>query len=172
MRNAHFSELDGIRLLSIERDLTVAQVGVVCVALWRGAVTRALFDRQRSGLTEVVDCHPEGAGFLCVIESTAKPPEDTELRRASAQMIMDHGDRVKCVACVVEGNGFRSAINRGALTGMVLLQRGKLPPLNIFANVPDATSWFARHLRGHSASDLTSAVGLIRSRVSPASPGT
>jgi hypothetical protein len=159
----------GVRLLSYEQDLAVAEVGVVCVALWRGAVTRALFQRQRSGLTEVVGRHPGGAGFLCVVENTSKPPDDTELRRASVHMVVEHGDKVKCVACVVEGDGFRSAINRGALTGMVLLQRGKLPPFSIFASVPEATPWVARHLSIHSADELTSAVELIRSRM-PALP--
>jgi hypothetical protein len=125
--------------------VAVGEIGAVCAVIWRGAVTEAPFELQRVGLEQVVERHPEGAAFLCIVEGTAKPPND-KLRSASGQMINAHGDRLKCVACVMEGQGFLNAVNRGALAGMVLLLRNKKTSVSVFATVKEATEWMRKHL--------------------------
>src|SRR5260221_13926411 len=87
------------RVLSSTDGIAIAEVEPVCVVIWRDGVVPARFEKQRAGLAEVVDRHPGVAGFLCIIEPTAKPPDD-KLRRASTDMLLSHGDRLKCVACV------------------------------------------------------------------------
>jgi hypothetical protein len=145
MQHASSTPLGAVRLIRLDTAVAVAEVSGTCVVIWRAAVTKVPFEWQREGLEQIVSRHMDGAGFLCIIETSAKPPEDDELRRASSQMVMAHGSRLKCVACVIEGEGFKAAINRSALAGMVLLLRNKKTPVSVFAKVKDATEWMARY---------------------------
>lgn len=154
------------RIIRCDETIVVAETGPICVVIWRGAVTNNPFDWQRAGLAETVQRHPRGAGFLCVVETTAKPPED-ELRKASAQMILVHGDRLKCTACVIEGQGFLAAINRGALTGMILLALKRRSPITVFATVTDGIHWMSEQMALPPVGDLISTVEYIRSRLPP-----
>jgi len=163
MQRASWTPPGTLRIIHCDESIAVAQVADMCVVIWRGAVTKGPFEWQRAGLAEVVERRPRGAGFLCVVESTAKPPND-ELRRASSDMVASHGKRLSCVACVIEGVGFRAAINRSALAGMVLLLRNKQAPVSVFAKVTDAAEWMAQfiHVSPH---DFASTVEDIRSRL-------
>jgi hypothetical protein len=153
----------GIRLIHCDSAVAVAETGAICVVIWRGAVTKVPFEWQRHGLDEVVKRHPRGAAFLCLVEATAKAPED-ELRRASSQMVQVHGEQLKCVACVIEGQGFKAAINRGALAGMVLLLRNKKTAVSVFAQLREAARWMAGHIEMRSVDDFTRTVEDIRSK--------
>lgn len=154
-----------VRLLHCDETVVVAETGELCVVIWRGAVTKEPFERQRAGLAEVVKRRPDGAGFICVVERTAKPPEGDELRRASSEMISVHGDRLKCVACVMEGEGFKTAINRGALAGMVLLLRNKKTAVSVFATVTEAAVWMGKHMGSRPKDEIVSVVDHIRSQL-------
>jgi len=126
--------------------VVVGELGRVCVAIWRGAATQERFEHQRAGLAEVIRNHPDGAGFLCVIEPTSAPPND-RLRRASIEMITSHGELLKCVAVVIEGEGFRAAIARSVLSGMRLIFRQNKPPASAFSKVGEAVGWMQRYVR-------------------------
>ena len=121
-----------VRLLKGDDSVAIAEVGPVCVVIWRGAVTEAPFELQRAALARVVDRNPGTAGMLCIVENSAKPPGD-KLRSASTDMITRHGTNLKCLGCVIEGTGFMTAVHRGALAGMVLLLRNKKTSVSIFA---------------------------------------
>jgi hypothetical protein len=149
------------RLIHGDDAIAVGEIGAVCVVVWNGKVTAEPFEKQRSGLAEVVARHPEGASFLCVVQSTAKPPED-DLRKASSQMIQAHAGHLKCVACVMEGEGFKAAINRGAFAGMVLLLRDRKLPVSVFAKVDAAADWMSRHMEIRSTRSLVAGVEEIR----------
>jgi hypothetical protein len=150
------------RVIHWDETVVVAETGALCVVIWRVAVTKVPFEWQRSALAEVVLRNPHGAAFLCVVEQSAKPPED-ELRRASSQMILSHGEQLKCVACVMEGEGFRVAINRSALSGMILLLRNRKSPVSVFAKVPEAVRWMSEHIEIPAIGELVSTVENIRS---------
>jgi hypothetical protein len=155
-----------VRVLQCNDTVAVAATGSICIAIWRGAVTKEPFEWQRAALAEVVKLHPGRAGFMCVIEANAKPPED-ELRRASTQMVIGHGERLKCVACVIEGQGFTSAIHRGVLAGMALLLRNRKSETSVFATVDDASRWMAQfNVRPHGE-ELSSIVEQVRSGLLP-----
>jgi hypothetical protein len=147
-----------------DEAVVVAETGPLCVVIWRGAVTKLQFEWQRTALAEVVEGNSQGAGFLCVVEASAKPPED-DLRRASAQMVLSHAERLKCVACVIEGEGFKAAITRGALSGMVLLLRNRKTQISFFANVRSGAQWMSKYIEIPSAEELVSTVETIRSRL-------
>jgi hypothetical protein len=151
-------------MLHSDATIAVGEVRQISVVIWRGAVTAVPFELQRAGLAETVKGHPDGAGFLCIVEKTAKPPED-ELRRASSQMIQAHGAALKFVACVIEGDGFLASINRSALAGMGMLLRNKKTAISVFAKVPEASVWMKKHIDFGSLDAFISAVEYIRSQL-------
>jgi len=132
------------QIFHVGDGVAVAQYGRLCVVIWRDAVTRPRFERQRAGLAAVVRNQPDGAGFLCVIEPSSKPP-DEELRRASTEMIASHGEHLKCTAVVVQGEGFKAAITRSVLSGMTLLFSRKVET-KFCSNTPAALKWMRAHL--------------------------
>jgi hypothetical protein len=151
-----------VRFLRGDHSVAIGEFDSVCVVVWRGEVTKPSFELQRAGLAEVVSRHAGRAALLCVVENSAKPSEDDE-RSASSEMIMAHGDRLKCVACVIEGKGFRAAVNRGALAGMVLLLRNKKTLVSVFATAREGSHWVSKHLELRALTELEAAVEQVRS---------
>jgi hypothetical protein len=149
------------RVLYGDDSISIGEVGPICVVYWRGAVTKEPFEKQRNSLAEVCAKNPDGAGFLCIVEAKAKAPED-DLRTASVQMIQSHVKVLKCVGCVMEGEGFRAAIHRGAFAGMVLLLRDRKLPISVFARVEPALEWMADHLKLRSTRAVVASVQSVR----------
>ena len=159
--------LNVVRVIRCDETLIVAETGPLCVTVWRGSATAKPFEWQRAGLSETIQRHPRGAAFLCVVETGSKPPED-DLRKASAQMIVSHGDRLKATAVAIEGEGFMAAINRGVLTGMILLtHRGRKSPISVFGTVTDGARWLGQHIALPPLDELVATVEHIRSRLPP-----
>jgi len=151
-----------LRIIYSSEVVAVGEFTAICICLWRGEVTATPFEHQRLGLAEVIANHPSGAGFMCVVEPTSIPPNDA-LRRASTEMVASHGDRLKCVACAIEGSGFRAAVARSALTGMALLFANRKVPISFFANVPDAAAWMSDRLPSGPLAPVIAAVAELRS---------
>jgi hypothetical protein len=149
-----------VRVIYSDASLAVGEIGRFFVAVWRGDVTRQRFEKQRWGLTEVVQRHPRGIGFLCVIEPSSKPP-DSELRRASVEMVEEHGDRLRCVGLVIEGTGFATALVRAGISSMLLLHR-KRSPLADFASVTSAVGWMSQYVPVDAGTDLVALVEELR----------
>lgn len=146
--------------LGSDQSVALAHIGPVCAAVWRRDVTQASFARQRAALAEVVARHPGSAAFLCVIEPTSKPPSD-ELRRASVAMLDEHGDRLKRVAMVIEGTGFRASLVRTILSGLALTW-SRRSNLNYFADVTHGVSWMSGALAIPSVTEVVLAVEATR----------
>jgi hypothetical protein len=106
--------------------LLMASFQRVCVAVWDVKPTRQLFEIQKAHLAAAVAREPGRALFLCVVAKSADPP-DQELRDASSKMIAGHGKNLTGCACVIEGTGFRAAITRTVLTGIMLVVGGPVP---------------------------------------------
>ncbi|MDP9148775.1 MAG: hypothetical protein M3O36_02360 [Myxococcota bacterium] len=156
--------LAATRVISCADGVALAEINHVCVAIWRGAVTTERFERQRAALSEVVNRKPKESGFLCVIESSSKPPND-ELRRASSAMIASHGPRLACVAIVIEGTGFAAALIRGVLSGMVLILRNREVPISYFASVWPGARWMSEYMPLASVEKFAMSVESVRSRL-------
>jgi hypothetical protein len=142
----------------------MGEVSNVCIVVWREPVTRVRFDSQRDGLAEVIARHPERAGFMCVIEPTAEPPND-ELRRASAEMVRANQTGLRCIACVVEGTGFKNAIARSALSGIALLLGTRQVPVSVFGTVNAASTWMAPHVDMRDSVAIAAAVEAVRAEI-------
>jgi hypothetical protein len=152
------------RVVRVCDGMVVGEVSNVCIVVWRQAVNRARFDTQRDGLAEVIARHPERSGFLCVIEPTAEPPND-ELRRASAEMVRTNQPGLRCIACVVEGTGFKNATARSALSAIALLLGTREVPFSVFGTVSAATTWMAPHVDIRDATAIASSVEAVRSEL-------
>lgn len=145
-------DMQDSRIDSHHDGLGVAYVGAVCLVVWRRSVTLERFERQRTALRALAERHPAGISFLCVIGENVPPP-DAELRKASNQMIAALGNRLRYIACVIEGGGFRAATTRSVLAGMALLLRSSsAPAIRIVASTTEAAAWLAQH--GASERDL------------------
>lgn len=139
----------------------VVHVGRVCIALWRGEVTLARVLLQRAELLRAVSKHRDGAAFICVVEPGASPP-GASMRKASIDMINELGARLRCVACVIEGSGFRAAATRSALSGMALLLASRSMKLKFSSTVPEICPWVERHCEGASLESITGAYTQLR----------
>ncbi|HYP88402.1 MAG TPA: hypothetical protein VEQ59_09615 [Polyangiaceae bacterium] len=159
---AHESAPGGPTLRRIQDadGLLLASFGPVLVAWWTGKPTPETFERQRSELAARVDANPGRQLFMCVVSSSAPPPEQAE-REGSAKMISVHGERLAGCACVIEGQGFRAAITRTVLTGIVVLTRTPAP-VAFFENVKSAQAWLQSRAGGTNLSDLPAQLDRLR----------
>jgi hypothetical protein len=153
-----------LKVTDVRDGLALAEIGSLSVALWRAGVTRERFDRQSAALRSVVQAHPGAAGFLCIIEPDAKPP-DEELRRASARMIEAHEDRLALVAAVIEGSGFQASVTRSALTAIAMLVPRFRTKVAFFSNVIGAAHWARARIELPEAGVVTAEVEALRARL-------
>jgi hypothetical protein len=128
-----------LRTIHDDDGLLLASFGPVLVASWSSKPTPRTFEHQRSELEAAVRANPGRQLFLCIVAPNAPPPDDAE-RDGSARMISAHGDKLLGCACVIEGQGFRAAITRTVLTGIVLLIRTPSPVV-FFERVKQAELW-------------------------------
>jgi hypothetical protein len=156
----------GVNILSSDHGLALGEAGPVCIAVWRGGVTRVRFQRQKVGLGDVVARHPGGAAFLCVVEATTNPP-DEEQRRASIQLLTSFGSTLKCAALTIEAGGFRGALIRTVASAMAALRTSPRPPAAAFLGVTSAARWMGEHLPLGPAEELAAAVEVVRAVLPP-----
>ena len=141
------------RIVSCADGLGVAEIGSVCLVVWREAVNSSRFRRQQLVLDDIVARYPGCAGFVCVIEPSAPAP-GVHYRKASMELVTGYGKQLRCVACVVEGDGFRAAIWRSALSSMVLLAPARAFEVKFTATVNAAAPWIAERCKDVSPERL------------------
>jgi hypothetical protein len=141
-----------LRVMHCSDGLLMGMVGRVCLALWQAKPTPERFAIQRAQLHAAIAREPGKLAFLCLVSPLADPPEDAE-RKASAEMITSQGTKLLGVACVIEGVGFRAAITRTVLAGMVFLIRSPTP-IKLFDGVRHASPFLARCLKRSSLLEL------------------
>ncbi|HET6339622.1 MAG TPA: hypothetical protein VFG30_40705 [Polyangiales bacterium] len=151
-------------VISASDGLGIAEVGSVCLVVWRSAVVRERFLRQRAALTDFTTRHRSRAGFVTVIEPDAPPPEDA-IRKASIEMIATLSGQLACVACVIEGDGFRAAATRSVLSGMALLLPKLRTEVKYLATVAAAGTWVSTRCDGVTSAALCQAHDQLRERL-------
>ena len=140
--------------------LMMATFGPVCIAVWHAQPTPDSFEVQRAHLATAVLADPGRAFFLCVVSSSAPPPEQA-VRDASASMITGHGVKLAGCACVIEGSGFRAAITRTVLSGIALFIRSP-SPVTFFESVASACFWLDKRAGRNVSRGLASALEQAR----------
>ncbi len=136
---------EGYRAHYVDDGLVMAELGNVCVAIWRTQPNQFLFDRQASVLSSIAANQTNRIGFLCVVEEKTPAPSD-KLRKASVDMLAAQESKLACVACVICDKGFSSAITRSVLSGMSLLFGPRAFPIKISDSVPHAAIWMSEHV--------------------------
>jgi len=129
-------------LVQIGDGIVVAQIGPVCAAIWRKQPTADRFEIQRSCLHAAVKKRPGNTVFMCLVEAGTEPPDDN-IRKASSTMVTDLGQDLKAVAIVIEGTGFKAAISRTVLSGIVFLIRSP-SPIKYFESAASGAAWLAQ----------------------------
>jgi hypothetical protein len=154
------------RILSIDESLAVGEIGNTCVAIWRGEVSEAHIRRLAEGLRAVVERHL-GVGFLVVVEPSASTPEGSQ-RQQLVAATASHGSKVKCIANVIEANGFRAAAVRSIISNLALLdRRADAPPRVAFKDVPAAAQWMSEHIP-FDPSEFVACVEQLRAQLAAA----
>ncbi|MET0794164.1 MAG: hypothetical protein ABW061_21765 [Polyangiaceae bacterium] len=148
------------QLVQVGDGIVVAQIGPVCAALWRKKPTPDRFEIQRSCLQAAVKKNPGNTVFLCVVEAGTEPPEDN-IRKASSSMITDLGQDLKAVAIVVEGSGFKAAISRTVLSGIVFLIRTP-SPIKYFESCASGAAWLAQFVPLGNIGGFVEQVEIVR----------
>src|SRR5262249_16726260 len=149
-----------IRVHSCTDGLGIAEAGAACVALWRSEVTLPRFERQRAALRDVAARNAGKAAFVCVI-GAGTPALDEPLRKASIEMMNELSPLLACVACVIEGSGFRGAVTRSILSGMSLLVSKSLANIKFSAQIGEAAAWVTRHSSAASAPAILEAHAML-----------
>jgi len=151
-----------LQIIHHAEGLLVASFGPVLVSAWSTKPVPRLFEIQRAQLAAAVARNPGKQMFLCVVAPNADPPDQAE-REASAKMITSQGDKLAACACVIEGSGFRAAITRTVLTGIVLLVRTP-SPVTFFESVESASFWLQKRTDGVSLTPLAEKLAAARAR--------
>jgi len=153
---------EAMRMATVVEGLATVEVGNTSVLIWRGPVNAERFSIQRESIERVAREYPGEAAVLCIIEPASEPPSQ-ELREAASAMLTQLAPRLRCVAYVVEGTGFRAAAVRGVLCGIELIRRNPYTA-RYFATVEQATTWMDSDL-GRKGIPLREAAYRLRERL-------
>lgn len=146
-----------------DQACVVAEIGPVCVVIWRGAATRERFDHQRAAIESVVCQFPGKAGFMLILEPSAPPP-NAELRGEATKMLEDYKGRLAGAAGVVEGSGIAVSLTRSVLSGIGKMVGSRAVPLKFFAQPRSGAEWLAESASFDSA-ELSAAVERARAKI-------
>jgi hypothetical protein len=152
-------------IVQVGDGIVVAQIGSVCVALWRKKPTPERFEIQRKCLDAAVKRSPGKTVFLCLVEPGTEPPDDV-IRKASSTMISGHGQDLRAVACVIEGSGFKAAISRTVLSGIVFLIRSP-SPIKYFESPASGAAWLAQFVPIGNLNNFVQQLELARGSLQP-----
>lgn len=133
----------------------VAEIGTTAIHRWRGVVNQENFVRQRDSLEALASRYPGTTNLVVVVEQGSTPP-DAELRKLTMDMVAKLEDRIRSIAVVIEGSGFKTAAIRSVLSGMALLRKVKTPVM-FSASLGDAASWVVLQCPSASADDIRDA---------------
>lgn len=128
-----------MRMATVVDGLATVEVGNSCVLIWRAAMNAERFSLQRESMERVAHAYPGETDVLCIIEPGAEPPSP-EQRVAMSALLTKLAPKLRCIAYVVEGSGFRAAAVRGVLSGIELMRRNSYTT-RYFATVEQATTW-------------------------------
>jgi hypothetical protein len=146
-------------ILDQDDDLTLARLGNVLIAHWRGPSDQRNGERLVHALRELARDSP--IGFVSLVEPSSAPPDKAQrvfLTRVVCSL------PVQAITTVVRGNPLRRSFATVVLTGMLFLISQELSSrTSICTNEREAASWIANHLAfAPSDAELTQAMSYLR----------
>jgi hypothetical protein len=115
-------------------------VGNTFISVWRRQATLDSLKLVRECQLAHLKSFPDGMAVVTVMESVSVKPLNAEERAAAAAVARDLELHTRASAYVFEGQGFRPAMSRAAVAGVLLLSRIKYPH-KVFATVTDGARW-------------------------------
>ncbi len=132
-------------VLQIADGILMAELGHLCIAIWRKDSTMERFAVQKAALTSVVSRHKGKAGFLCVVEESSGVPNDA-VRDASSKLFRSLEGDLRAIAMIIEGTGFRSALVRSVASGIVMLMGKRSMPISYASNIAEGLAFLGKHI--------------------------
>ena len=144
----------------VSADFRLGACGPIAVSVWQSAPQ---IEHARSSvalLTRLSRAHGE-IGLLAILAEGCALPDEA-VRATLAEGLVRVEGCIAGVANVVEGQGFRAAALRGALTSLALLVGARYPQ-KVFGDVTAAAAFLTERAPGWpSALELSRAVGALR----------
>ncbi|HEY7954551.1 MAG TPA: hypothetical protein VII38_04625 [Polyangia bacterium] len=135
---------------AIHVNATWHELLLVC---WRQSPTLAALDDVHEATRRLLVAHPEGVGVLGIAQS-GMPMIGAAERGRAADLLKDFGKKMRCLASVIEGEGFWAGTTRSVMTAITLMARPPCPT-RIFSTVSDAAGWMAPSLGAPATSALS-----------------
>ncbi len=120
--------------------------------------------KQKAVVANLVRAAPGKTALLCIVEQTSPAPRGEHPTR-SAKRITDHGLDLACIACVIEGSGFQSAIARCVLSLMSLMILRRQAPIAFVESVAKAAAWMLQYSPFGSVPELVETVERMRAEI-------
>jgi len=134
------------RIVRVHPDVTLGFIPSVAVTVWRKTVTLPHLDVFARELRAFIpDCRGRGYASITVIEPTISLNMPEDVRRRSEALQRELAPHIKCMAYVVESDGFVAATARTIASGFLLITRASYP-LKLFATGAECATWAGRHV--------------------------
>jgi hypothetical protein len=116
------------------------------ITVWRRPATMEALRAVREAEMQLIKASPNGISVITVMEPSSfeKPLGATE-RAEAAAIARDCEASTLAAAYVFEGEGFRAAMARAVVSGIMLLTRAKHPN-KVFSNIPAGLEWLGPQL--------------------------
>jgi hypothetical protein len=143
-------------------DFLFAGQDALFLAIWHAAPDMVGVRRIGLALERHAKRHPEGFAIVVVIEPGARPP-GAEARALMARDLKKHESFTKCMAIVLEGEGFAIAAIRAVL-GTLSLMSKQSAPTHIFPTTDACIAWLSRQpiFARTSAKELANTIERVR----------
>lgn len=145
-------------------DCVIGFTNGVAVAFWRlhTHATDVLELQRVAG--QAYDASGKPIALVQIVPGSALAP-DGQARTALARMLANLHGRVSHSAIVHEGEGFRAAMIRSIVTGVVALSNPGFPH-RVFSTLAESVTWMSQSDSRFDASKITSTVAKVRAAVS------
>lgn len=132
-------------IASVTRDECIATWNGVLIQIWRRGTPLESARMARAAARRMAAEQAGAITSIVIVEPTAEMP-DSMARAELSGMAIDQTTRMACVALVHEGTGFRVAMIRAVMTGLMLVAKQTFPH-GVFAEVDQACAWMAANPR-------------------------
>jgi hypothetical protein len=134
------------RIVSVDADVAFAFAPRVAVAVWRKDVTLVHLSAFATELRAFLpSCEGRGYASITVIEPTISLRMADDVRAASEKLQRELAPNIRCMAYLVQAQGFVAAAARTIASGFVLITRAPYP-LKVFGTTDECATWASGHV--------------------------
>lgn len=134
------------RVVHFDPDLSFAFAPRLAIAVWRKDVTLPRLTAFARGIRGFLpQCEGRGYASITVIEPGISLRLPDDVRAASEALQREFAPNIKCMAYLVQQQGFVAATARTIASGFVLLTRAPYP-LKIFATTDECATWASTYV--------------------------